>query len=172
MIIFYVIILTENQLSRSMPFLTFHLMLVKCMVSLSVCSSQFPGQLFSNYLNEAGLLPIHMGDLSRSLYFVFQPKLGDPVDELTIWLNGGPGYSLLLLRNRFADHVQVAVLSKVSYKRMEDSFGAGDSIHQLSIHIPGSISPTCFGLSSLLGRASHRGKPRRGVSMTSHMICK
>lgn len=31
----------------------------------------------------------------RSLFFIFQPKLGEPVDEVTIWLNGGPGCSFL-----------------------------------------------------------------------------
>jgi carboxypeptidase D len=39
----------------------------------------------------AGLMPIDMNNASRALYFVFQPTLGAPVDEITIWLNGGPG---------------------------------------------------------------------------------
>lgn len=39
----------------------------------------------------AGLMPIDMNDTSRALYFVFQPTVGAPVDEITIWLNGGPG---------------------------------------------------------------------------------
>lgn len=43
----------------------------------------------------SGSVPIDLGDDSRSLFFVFQPKLGDPVDEVTIWLNGGPGCSSL-----------------------------------------------------------------------------
>ncbi|KAL1409436.1 hypothetical protein Q8F55_003419 [Vanrija albida] len=30
-----------------------------------------------------------------SLFFFFSPKAGDPVDEVTIWLNGGPGCSSL-----------------------------------------------------------------------------
>jgi hypothetical protein len=28
---------------------------------------------------------------SRALFFVWQPTVGKPVDEVTIWLNGGPG---------------------------------------------------------------------------------
>lgn len=28
---------------------------------------------------------------NASLYFVFQPAMDEPVDEITIWLNGGPG---------------------------------------------------------------------------------
>jgi len=39
----------------------------------------------------AGLIPINAHDTSRALYFVYQPTIGDPVDEVTIWLNGGPG---------------------------------------------------------------------------------
>ena len=47
------------------------------------------GELYS------GLIPIENGNDSRALFFAFQPKLGDPVDEVTIWLNGGPGCSSL-----------------------------------------------------------------------------
>lgn len=39
----------------------------------------------------AGLMPIDMKNKSRGLYFVFEPTVGEPVDEVTIWLNGGPG---------------------------------------------------------------------------------
>lgn len=39
----------------------------------------------------AGLMPIDMKNASRALYFVFEPTVGAPVDEITIWLNGGPG---------------------------------------------------------------------------------
>ncbi|ORY27363.1 Alpha/Beta hydrolase protein [Naematelia encephala] len=40
----------------------------------------------------AGLIPIDPAvNASRDLFFIFQPSTGKPVDEITIWLNGGPG---------------------------------------------------------------------------------
>ncbi|GAM39465.1 carboxypeptidase [Talaromyces pinophilus] len=41
----------------------------------------------------SGLVPIDSNDTSRQLFFIFQPTIGEPVDEITIWLNGGPGCS-------------------------------------------------------------------------------
>ncbi|MCJ1398410.1 hypothetical protein MMC11_001608 [Xylographa trunciseda] len=42
----------------------------------------------------SGLVPI-TNNASRALFFVFQPTIGKPVDEVTIFLNGGPGCSSL-----------------------------------------------------------------------------
>jgi carboxypeptidase C (cathepsin A) len=41
----------------------------------------------------AGNIPIYNNGSDRSLFFVFYPKLGEMVEEITIWLNGGPGCS-------------------------------------------------------------------------------
>lgn len=33
-------------------------------------------------------MPIDAHNASRALFFAFQPTIGDPVDEITIWFNG------------------------------------------------------------------------------------
>ncbi|KAI1834031.1 hypothetical protein DTO006G1_7718 [Penicillium roqueforti] len=38
----------------------------------------------------SGFIPVRD---DASLFYIFQPKIGEPSDDLTIWLNGGPGCS-------------------------------------------------------------------------------
>ena len=45
------------------------------------------GELYS------GLIPINYTNTSNALFFIFQPTIGAPRDEVTIYLNGGPGWS-------------------------------------------------------------------------------
>jgi len=41
----------------------------------------------------AGQIPISSNDSSRNLFYIFQPTIGEPVDEITIWFNGELGLS-------------------------------------------------------------------------------
>ncbi|KAF1992197.1 alpha/beta-hydrolase [Aulographum hederae CBS 113979] len=43
----------------------------------------------------SGTIPISENDTSRQMFFVYQPTTSEPVDEVTVWFNGGPGCSSL-----------------------------------------------------------------------------
>jgi carboxypeptidase D len=43
----------------------------------------------------SGLMPIDASNASRALFFIFEPTIGAPSEDITIWLNGGPGCSSL-----------------------------------------------------------------------------
>ena len=44
----------------------------------------------------SGSVPIDESNPDRTLFFIFKPAINGPVDEVTIWLNGGPGCSSLV----------------------------------------------------------------------------
>jgi carboxypeptidase D len=85
----------------------------------------------------AGLVPIDLNNKSRALYFVFQPTIGTPVDEITIWLNGGPGQWCCSHSLSLADVSQDAARLRAFSKRMADFFGRADNLLQRSILILG-----------------------------------
>ncbi len=48
----------------------------------------------------SGVIPLNISDNSsdsRGMFFVYQPRVGPPVDEVTIWFNGGPGKGIDLV---------------------------------------------------------------------------
>ena len=45
-------------------------------------------------------IPIDASNPKRNLFFAFHPTVGKPVDEITIWLNGGPGMFLHRLQTQ------------------------------------------------------------------------
>lgn len=102
------------------------------------------GELYS------GLVPVY-DDPSRALFFFFAPTTGDPVDEVTIWLNGGPGCSSLEgffqenVRMRWAlSHIYFGIADTTALFR-DHSSGSQALTSLYKTHIPGPISPTCYG---------------------------
>lgn len=102
------------------------------------------GELYS------GLVPVY-DDPSRALFFFFAPTTGDPVDEVTIWLNGGPGCSSL--EGFFQENVRMkpailptcsGIADMIDFHR-DHSSGSQALISLYKTHIPGPISPTCYG---------------------------
>jgi len=62
-----------------------------CCLRVAYVVDALPNVLFDVGEMYASLVPIDMNNTSRALYFVSQPTVGAPVDEITIWLNSRPG---------------------------------------------------------------------------------
>lgn len=55
--------------------------------------AQFPDIPWTTGEFYAGSIPVDESDPSRTLFFIFKPATDAPVEEITVWLNGGPGCS-------------------------------------------------------------------------------
>ena len=54
----------------------------------------------------SGLIPLDEDNPNRALFFVFQPRIGGPpVEEITIWMNGG--YVRSLMKALLDRHVRI-----------------------------------------------------------------
>jgi hypothetical protein len=80
------------------------------------------GELYS------GVIPIDMKNTSRGLFFVYQPRVGDPVDEITIWLNGGPGTENLLQNDTNAEQRRMQLSRRLLARERQVPMGLG-TIH-------------------------------------------
>lgn len=103
------------------------------------------GELYS------GLVPVY-DDPSRALFFFFAPTTSDPVDEVTIWLNGGPGCSSLegfIQENVRMKRALLSIHFDIANMMVElcrgHSFGSQALTSLCKTHIPGQILPTCSG---------------------------
>jgi carboxypeptidase D len=54
-----------------------------------------PGLNFDYGELYAGQIPINKSDPSRNMFYMFQPKVGEPSKDLTIWFNGKQARSLI-----------------------------------------------------------------------------
>lgn len=75
----------------SIPFVqSFNLDWPKCNIFTAHVVESLPDVHFELGEMYSGFMPIREND---SLFYIFQPKIGEPSDDLTVWLNGGPGCS-------------------------------------------------------------------------------
>ena len=72
----------------SRPSLRFRL--TKCNLSTAHVVESLPDVHFELGEMYSGFMPVRE---DASLFYIFQPKIGEPSNDLTIWLNGGPGCS-------------------------------------------------------------------------------
>ncbi len=110
---------------------------------------QWPDVRFNTGEFYSGLIPIDESNPERNLFFIFKPAMDAPTNDITIWLNGGPGCSSLtgfFQENGYEiPYVCPRYLLTLPLFPLDQSCGNPELVTRRRIFTRGPELQTCFG---------------------------